>query len=181
MSLAESLLNEERTIYTDNCYTSGPLAYRLRRRNTHLVGTFRTNRKYLTNNVINANLKRREMSVMQIKCQNAFDRYKGGNRVIGRPPLSCSKKSWNLLNCNCTLKIFRDPRLFRLKYDPPSNSRRNEPIIKAKCISETNGSALRREILLNKKLNERMERKCVDGAQNAIRNMKNTERTSAVK
>ncbi|XP_045454543.1 piggyBac transposable element-derived protein 4-like [Melitaea cinxia] len=67
MTLAQGLLDEGRTIYTDNYYTSVPLAYRLRRRKTHLVGTLRSNRKHLPKDVIAAKLKRGEMSCKQTK------------------------------------------------------------------------------------------------------------------
>lgn len=65
MSLAEELLDEGRTLYTDNYYTSVPLALRLRNRKTHLVGTLRANRKYLPKEVVQAKLKRGEMAAKQ--------------------------------------------------------------------------------------------------------------------
>lgn len=49
---------------TMNTDISVPLAYHLRRKNTHLVGA---NQMYLPKNVINTKLKRSEMSVMQTK------------------------------------------------------------------------------------------------------------------
>lgn len=65
MELAEGLLDEGRTIYTDNYYTSIPLAYRLRRRRTHLVGTLRSSRKHLPKDVMSMKLKRGEMCAKQ--------------------------------------------------------------------------------------------------------------------
>ncbi|KAJ8947327.1 hypothetical protein NQ314_008629 [Rhamnusium bicolor] len=47
LSLAEGLLDEGRVLYTDNFYTSCPLARTVLSRNTHLVGTLKRNRKYL--------------------------------------------------------------------------------------------------------------------------------------
>lgn len=46
MKLCENLLDEKRTLYVDNFYTSVSLARRLLKRKTHLVGTLRSNRKY---------------------------------------------------------------------------------------------------------------------------------------
>jgi hypothetical protein len=65
MSLAEDLLGEGRTMYTDNYYTSVPLALRLRKRKTNLVGTLRANRKYLPKEVTQAKLKRGEMAAKE--------------------------------------------------------------------------------------------------------------------
>lgn len=65
MSLTEGLFDEGRTLYTDNYYTSVPLALRLRRRKTHLVGTLRANRKYLPKEVTNTKLKKGEMAAKQ--------------------------------------------------------------------------------------------------------------------
>lgn len=65
MELAQDLLDEGRTIYTDNYYTSIPLAYRLRRRKTHLVGTLRSHRKHLPKDVVAMKLKRGEMCAKQ--------------------------------------------------------------------------------------------------------------------
>lgn len=53
LSLAEGLFNEGRTMYADNYYTSVTLALRMRKRKTHLVGTLRSNRKYLPKGVTN--------------------------------------------------------------------------------------------------------------------------------
>ena len=47
MKLVKELLNEGRTLYLDNFYTSVPLAYRLLELKTHTVGTLRQNRKYI--------------------------------------------------------------------------------------------------------------------------------------
>lgn len=58
LSLAEGLFNEGRTMYTDNYYISVPLALRLRKRKTHLVGTLRSYRKYLPKEVTNTKLKK---------------------------------------------------------------------------------------------------------------------------
>ncbi|CAB3239214.1 unnamed protein product [Arctia plantaginis] len=65
LSLAEGLFNEGRTRYTDNYYTSVPLALRMRKRKTHLVGTLRSNRKYLPKEVTNTKLKKGEIAAQQ--------------------------------------------------------------------------------------------------------------------
>lgn len=65
MVLAKDLLGDGRTLYTDNYYTSVPLAYRLRKNKTHLVGTLRANRKYLPRDVMCAKLRRGDFSAKQ--------------------------------------------------------------------------------------------------------------------
>lgn len=54
MELIDGLLDEGRVLYTDNWYTSIPLAYQLQQRKTHLVGTLRLNRKHLPPEVVAA-------------------------------------------------------------------------------------------------------------------------------
>lgn len=114
MALTDGLLDEGRTVYTDNYYTSIPLAYRLRRRKTHLVGTLRANRKYLPKDVIGAKIKRGEMSAKQTK---------DGIVVL----------KW---------RDKRDVRMLSTKTSPlkvtTSKARKNSPIIKPECITEYN-------------------------------------------
>lgn len=57
MYLCEGLLDEGRTLYTDNFYTSVTLAQSLLKRNTHLVGTLRKNRKNLPKTVLSKTLE----------------------------------------------------------------------------------------------------------------------------
>lgn len=45
MKLCDTILDQRRTLYVDNFYTSVNLASRLLKRKTHLVGTIRCNRK----------------------------------------------------------------------------------------------------------------------------------------
>ena len=59
MTLAENLLDEGRTAFTDNYYTSLNLANKLLDRKTHLVGTIRSNRKGNPKEVIQKKLKKR--------------------------------------------------------------------------------------------------------------------------
>ena len=57
MKLMEQLLDKGRTLYVDNYYTSVALAQKLLERNTHLVGTLRSNRKLNPRDVIQKKTK----------------------------------------------------------------------------------------------------------------------------
>lgn len=59
--LLDDLLNQGRTLITDNWYTSLQLAEKMLDSNTHLVGTIRKKRKGLPKEVINAKLKKGEI------------------------------------------------------------------------------------------------------------------------
>lgn len=61
MKLAQSLLNEGRTLYVDNFYTGIPLAFKLLDKKTHLVGTLRSNRKYIPQAVKLSKLKKGQL------------------------------------------------------------------------------------------------------------------------
>lgn len=65
MELINPLLDAGRTLYCDNWYTSVSLANQLLRRNTHLVGTLRSNRKGNPKQVIDAKLKKGETIAAQ--------------------------------------------------------------------------------------------------------------------
>lgn len=56
MYLTDDLLDEGRTLYTDNFYTSVTLAQTLLQRSTHLVGTLRKNRKNVPKTVVHQKL-----------------------------------------------------------------------------------------------------------------------------
>ncbi|XP_018572737.1 piggyBac transposable element-derived protein 4-like [Anoplophora glabripennis] len=58
MTLSEKLLDQGRTAITDNWYTSIDLANKLLDRNTHLLGTLRSNRRGNPKDVIQKKLKR---------------------------------------------------------------------------------------------------------------------------
>lgn len=58
LSLCEDLLNRGHTLFTDNWYTSLPLARQLLGKETHLVGTVRKNRRGLPLEITKAKLKR---------------------------------------------------------------------------------------------------------------------------
>ncbi|KAB0803767.1 hypothetical protein PPYR_00737 [Photinus pyralis] len=65
MELVDGLLDQGRVLYTDNWYTSVPLAYRLLDRKTHLVGTLRLNRKHLPKEVVGAKLQKGEFAAQE--------------------------------------------------------------------------------------------------------------------
>ncbi|KAG5864095.1 hypothetical protein JTB14_010707 [Gonioctena quinquepunctata] len=60
LALTEGLLDKGRTLYTDNFYTSCPLAKILLTKSTHLVGTLRRSRKHLPKDVKTKKLKKHE-------------------------------------------------------------------------------------------------------------------------
>lgn len=63
--LMAPLLDSGRCLFTDNWYTSVNLAVKLLMRNTHLVGTLRSNRKNNAPDVVGAKLKRGEVKAQQ--------------------------------------------------------------------------------------------------------------------
>jgi len=63
--LTTGMLEEGRTVVTDNFYTSLPLARYLLEHKTHLIGTLRANRKELPAEVVKAKLKRGEVTGKQ--------------------------------------------------------------------------------------------------------------------
>lgn len=65
MDLSEKLLNQGRTVVTDNFYTSLELADKLLKKNTHLLGTLRKNRKGNPKKVIEKKLKKGEMTAKE--------------------------------------------------------------------------------------------------------------------
>jgi len=65
MKLLDSYLNFGRILYTDNWYSSVKLAENLNKKNTHLVGTLRANRKNNPPEVISKKLKKGEFIAQQ--------------------------------------------------------------------------------------------------------------------
>ncbi|KIH62942.1 hypothetical protein ANCDUO_06765, partial [Ancylostoma duodenale] len=65
MALMEGLLDSGRVLFTDNYYTSIPLAEALIMRKTNLVGTVRRNRKGLPPNIISRKLKKGQQMAQQ--------------------------------------------------------------------------------------------------------------------
>ena len=59
--LIKNLVDQGRTLYVDNFYTSNDLARYCQEKKTHLVGTLRANKKHIPKEVLNAKLKRGEM------------------------------------------------------------------------------------------------------------------------
>ncbi|XP_028027231.1 uncharacterized protein LOC114240762 [Bombyx mandarina] len=60
MSLMTSYLKRGHTLYTDNWYTSVDLGRKLLEEDTHLVGTFRKNKRHLPKDVMTGSLKKGE-------------------------------------------------------------------------------------------------------------------------
>jgi len=58
MKLMDNILDRGHMLYTDNFYTSVPLAQQLLNRQTYLCGTLRKNRKHLPEAVVSAKLKK---------------------------------------------------------------------------------------------------------------------------
>lgn len=61
MSLCKDLFDKGHTLYIDNWYTSLELADKLINKNTHIVGTLRSNRRGNSHQVISTKLKRGEI------------------------------------------------------------------------------------------------------------------------
>ena len=59
--LMKDLVDQGRTLYVDNFYTSYDLAQYCQEKKTNLVGTLRANKKHIPEEVLNAKLKRGEM------------------------------------------------------------------------------------------------------------------------
>src|SRR6218665_1029849 len=67
LKLMDSILDREHVLYTDNFYTSVPLAQQLLNRQTYLCGTLRKNRKHLPEAVVSAKLKRGDVVARRSK------------------------------------------------------------------------------------------------------------------
>ncbi|VDL74272.1 unnamed protein product [Nippostrongylus brasiliensis] len=65
MNLVDGLLDQGRTLFTDNWYTSVDLAEVLLKRSTNMVGTIRRNRVGIPKEIKNRKLKRGEMVAVQ--------------------------------------------------------------------------------------------------------------------
>lgn len=62
LTLSEELLNQGRTVYADNWYCSVSLANKLLAKDTHLVGTLRSNRRQNPEDVVRARLRKGEVT-----------------------------------------------------------------------------------------------------------------------
>lgn len=82
MELMQPLLNTGRTLYTDNFYTSVPLAHELNMNKTHLVGTLRSNRKHNPKAVVDTKLKRGEMKILQSNTKVIVGKWKDKRDVL---------------------------------------------------------------------------------------------------
>lgn len=61
LSLSKELLNEGRTLFVDNFYTSYELAKEMLQKKTHVVGTLRANKKNIPREILQAKIKKGEM------------------------------------------------------------------------------------------------------------------------
>ncbi|KAG5868230.1 hypothetical protein JTB14_014176 [Gonioctena quinquepunctata] len=82
LTLTEGLLNEGRTLYTDNFYTSCPLAKILLTKSTHLVGTLRRSRKHLPKDVKTKKLKKHEYIGQQTNDGMVVSKFKDARDVL---------------------------------------------------------------------------------------------------
>lgn len=82
MELMTPLLNEGRTLFTDNYYTSVGLAHQLNDQDTHLVGTLRKHRKYNPRVVTEAKLKKGEMIARQSSTNVVVGKWKDKRDVL---------------------------------------------------------------------------------------------------
>lgn len=107
MTLCEDLFEKGHTLYTDNWYTSVGLARELLKRETHLVGTLRKNRKHFPKVVVSTKLKKgqfiakesddgitvmkwkdkRDVLVLSTKHSTRFTRVFKHNKVISKPQI----------------------------------------------------------------------------------------------
>lgn len=92
MELAAGYLDEGRTMFTDNWYTSVSLANELLSRSTNLVGTLRSNRKFNPKDVINAKLKKGEIKSRQNDNYMVVMKWKDKRDVL---TLSTKQKQFN--------------------------------------------------------------------------------------
>lgn len=81
-NLSNNLLNEGRTIYTDNYYTSVDLAQKLLEKKTHLVGTLRSNRKRNPKRVIEKKLKKGETVAAEHNSGIVVQKWKDKREVL---------------------------------------------------------------------------------------------------
>lgn len=85
MEFAADNLDEGRTMFTDNWYTSVSLAHKLLSRSTNLVGTLRSNRKFTPEDVINAKLKKGEIKSSQNEYNIVVMKWKDKRDVLMLP------------------------------------------------------------------------------------------------
>jgi hypothetical protein len=82
LTLAKNLFNKGRTIYTDNYYTSIDLAHSLLEKQTHLVGTLRSNRKLNLKAVIDKKLKKGETVAAESNTGVVIQKWKDKRDVL---------------------------------------------------------------------------------------------------
>lgn len=107
MNLCKDLLNKGHSLYTDNWYTSVPLARELLQNQTHLIGTLRKNRNHFPKVVVSTKLKigqfiakesddgitvlrwkgKRDVLVLSIKHSTRFVSITKNNRTTMKPAI----------------------------------------------------------------------------------------------
>ena len=103
----DGLLDSGRTLYTDNWYTSVPLAKTLINRDTHLVGTLRSNRKDIPKEVIQKKLKKGEIISRQNKDKTIVLKWKDKRDVL----MLSTKHDDSMINLNIKGKEIRKPAI----------------------------------------------------------------------
>lgn len=107
MNLCQDLLNKGYSLYTDNWYTSVPLARELLKNETHLIGTLRKNRRHFPKVVVSTKLKKgqfiakesedgitvlrwkdkRDVLVLSTKHSTRFVSVAKNNKVMNKPAI----------------------------------------------------------------------------------------------
>lgn len=129
LQLMEPLLHQGRILYTDNYYTSITLAHELLKRETHIVGTLRSNRKLNPEEVTKKKLKKSEIiareceGVVVLKWQDKREvlclstchtantiKIKRRNDEIDKPVLICDyNNSKSFIDLSDQLKAYATP------------------------------------------------------------------------
>ncbi|KAG5880625.1 hypothetical protein JTB14_035240 [Gonioctena quinquepunctata] len=78
----DGFLRKQRVLYTDNKCTSTILARKLLGNSTHLVFTSRLNRKYTPKTVVNAEIKKSQLIVLQTKDEICVMKWKDKRGVM---------------------------------------------------------------------------------------------------
>lgn len=130
MTLCEDLLNKGHTLYTDNWYTSVGLARELLKKETHLVGTLRKNRKHFPKVVVSTKLKKgqfiakesadgitvmkwrdkRDVLVLSTKHSTRFVRVMKHNKVTSKPAIILDyNKAKGAVDLSDQMSVYQTP------------------------------------------------------------------------
>ncbi|KAI4482020.1 hypothetical protein M0804_009039 [Polistes exclamans] len=97
ISLCEDLFYKGHTLYTDNWYTSLELAEKLISKNTHLVGTLRTNRRGNSHQVLLTKLKRGQIIAKENNHGITIIKWKDKKDIL----VLSTKHSSEMVNVEC--------------------------------------------------------------------------------